>query len=93
MKYNYLIQVLIGLDQLVNTLFGGWADETISARAFRCREKSLRWYYFEKFINALFIFEDLWWWSKVGHFPTIRHCQRSFNAERDREQLPIEYRK
>lgn len=30
-----LIQVAIAIDQLANTLIGGMADETISARAFR----------------------------------------------------------
>lgn len=28
-------QVLVALDQLVNTLAGGYADETISSRAYR----------------------------------------------------------
>lgn len=92
MKYQYILQVLISIDQFINTLLGGWADETISARSFRLRERSLRWYYFEKLVNTLFIFEDLWWWKKLGHFPLIRHCQRSYNAEQDRTQLSIEYR-
>ena len=42
-------QILIALDQLLNALFGGWADESISARAFRCR-----WIWREQMINALF---------------------------------------
>lgn len=92
MKHRYIFQILIAIDQLVNTLLAGWADETISARTYRLRERSLKWYYLEKFINTLFIFEDLWWWKKTGHFPFIRHCQRSYNTERDREQLPLEYR-
>lgn len=40
-------QVLIALDQLVNTLCGGMADETISARAWRSgwkrRELVINW--------------------------------------------------
>ena len=32
---NWLLQILVGVDQLGNTLLGGWADETISARAYR----------------------------------------------------------
>lgn len=28
-------QIPIALDQFVNTLFGGWADETLSCRAWR----------------------------------------------------------
>jgi hypothetical protein len=31
----YILQVLIALDQLVNALLGGWADETLSSRAWR----------------------------------------------------------
>jgi hypothetical protein len=42
-------QVLIALDQLANTLVGGYADETISARAYR-----KRWKRREAFINWLF---------------------------------------
>lgn len=30
-----VMQVLIAIDQLANTLFGGWADETLSSRAYR----------------------------------------------------------
>lgn len=42
-------QVLIALDQLANTLVGGYADETISARAYR-----KGWKRREAFINWLF---------------------------------------
>ena len=39
----YLLQILIALDQLANTLIpGGWADETLSSRAHRMREKGDR---------------------------------------------------
>jgi hypothetical protein len=30
-----LLQIAVAIDQLGNTLIGGWADETISARAWR----------------------------------------------------------
>jgi hypothetical protein len=40
-------QILIAIDQLANTLVGGMADETISARAHRkgwkIREKVINW--------------------------------------------------
>lgn len=42
-------QFLIALDQLFNTLVGGMADETISARAHR-----RQWKKTEAFINWLF---------------------------------------
>lgn len=37
---RYVMRVLIGVDQLGNTLIGGASDETISARAGRLREKN-----------------------------------------------------
>ena len=42
-------QVLIAIDQLLNTLVGGYADETVSARAYR-----KGWKRREVFINWLF---------------------------------------
>jgi hypothetical protein len=40
----YILQVLIALDQLCNAVFGGWADETLSSRAWRempCMAKAI----------------------------------------------------
>lgn len=42
-------QVLIAIDQLANALIGGYADETISARAYR-----KGWRYRQQIINWLF---------------------------------------
>jgi hypothetical protein len=36
---SYLKRLLLGIDQLGNTILGGFADETISARAGRLRNK------------------------------------------------------
>ena len=46
-----LKQIAIALDQLVNTIFGGWADETLSARLYRTRSP------FRKVIDLLFFFD------------------------------------
>lgn len=43
-----LLQVAIAIDQLANTVIGGMADETISARAYRNH------WQVERFINWLF---------------------------------------
>jgi hypothetical protein len=51
MKWH-LLQVLIALDQLANTLLGGWADETLSSHAHR-RHPQLA-----KLIDALFWFDS-----------------------------------
>jgi len=45
-------QVLIAIDQLANTLAGGWADETLSARCWR--EKRA---FAVRIIDALFFLE------------------------------------
>lgn len=71
-------QVLIAFDQLINTLFGGKADETISARAYRLSEVSFRWYVLMRFIDVLFF------WERA-------HCLASYEAEVKRKHLPSEY--
>ena len=40
---HWLLQVFIALDQLVNALLGGWADETLSSRAWRMEAKRRPW--------------------------------------------------
>lgn len=37
---NYVIKVLLGLDQFGNTIIGGAPDETISARAGRLKNRA-----------------------------------------------------
>lgn len=70
-------QVLIAIDQLLNTLFGGFADETLSARCWRCRERQ-PFKLLESVINRLFFDPS--------------HCLDSYLSERRRFQLPPEYR-
>ncbi len=41
--YSWGRQILIALDQLVNTLLRVWPDETFSARCWRLRERYLFW--------------------------------------------------
>lgn len=71
-----LKQTLIAADQLVNAILGGYADETLSSRAWRMRHKR-SWLY--KIIDVIF------WWDP-------NHCYESFNSERIRRQLPPELR-
>lgn len=47
----WLKQVAVAVDQLVNAALGGWADETLSSRAYRTSPKA------EKVINALLWFD------------------------------------
>ena len=48
-----MTQFLIALDQLFNTMLGGYADETLSARAWRNRDKN-NW---SKVIDAVFFWD------------------------------------
>ena len=75
----YILQILIALDQLLNTMLCGWADETFSARCHR--EK--RW--LEYVIDLLF------WWQvdKNGKW----HCEQCYQHEMERRDMPEEYRK
>ena len=81
-----MMQFLIALDQLANTVVWikgdgfGFADETLSARAWRLRDQSNAW----KRIDRLF------WFDRQG---PKGHCQLSYEAELLRNHLPHGYRK
>lgn len=74
-----LTQILIAIDQLLNTLIGGYADETLSAHAYRQRGTKKHWTITYKVINAIFFWQ-------------INHCENSYMSEFERRQLPTEYR-
>lgn len=78
---HHALQVLIALDQLVNALLGGWADETLSSRAWRMERKGRPWgRVMRPLIDAL-------------ARPFERdHCRASFDNERAQRQLPPEAR-
>ena len=75
-----LKQLLICIDQLANVLIGlcggrkAWADETMSAHAWRMYlERNRSWAY--KLVDALF------WFDKD-------HCKESYESEVLKRQLP-----
>ena len=72
-------QILIALDQLFNTLAGGYADETLSARIYRRRHASWWWDFLYRLVNALFFWQD-------------NHCLDSYMSELNRRHLPHAYR-
>ncbi len=74
-----LKQVAIAVDQLVNTLLGGWADETLSARSYRLSDEKFRWYLMMRFIDIIFFFDK-------------DHCYTSYTSEKNRRHLPVAYR-
>lgn len=72
-------QVLIALDQFVNTLCNGWADETLSSRCWRWELNGKRSWP-RKLVDAFFF------WDK-------NHCRESYESELKRLQCPPELRK
>lgn len=72
--------ILIALDQLINTLFGGWPDETFSSRCWRWSKNGKRdWP--RKYIDTV-----------AGWFKDENHCRESYESERVGRQLPPELR-
>lgn len=98
MKRIWAHQVFVALDQLVNAILAGWADETISARSFRLGRKDEvagvwgRWRVAWMLVDWLFWPQDLWIALRDHKWPTIRHCERAYVSEMDRLGLPPEYR-
>ena len=79
-------QFLIAIDQVVNTLIyhtyegrkiWGFADETLSARAWRLRD--LGWMTQYKTINMIFFWQN-------------DHCKNAHDSEMNRKHLPKVYR-
>lgn len=78
---HHALQILIAMDQLVNALLGGWADETLSSRAWRTEAKGRLWgRMLRPVIDTLAL-------------PFERgHCRASFESERAQRQQPPECR-
>lgn len=80
-----LEQFLIAIDQLLNTVIGlfhargAWADETISARAWREGRNSGKWLVLRRVIDTLFFWQE-------------QHCWKAYLREHDRGHLHPEYR-
>lgn len=74
-------QFLIAVDQVGNTLLGGWADETISSRSYRLSNRRKRWAVARKMIDFIF-----------GLFGQKNHCYEAWIDERKRYQSPPEER-
>lgn len=79
--YPYLLNLLIGVDQLVNAIAGGSCDETLSSRTYRmARVKGGGWAVFEMIINTIF-FSDV---DSAGH----KHCELSYMVEMSHGHMP-----
>lgn len=69
---------LIAIDQALNVLLGGWPDETLSARCWRCRSA-------QPYTTLRAVIDGLFFWQKA-------HCASSYESERLRMQSPPEER-
>lgn len=78
MARAYIRQVLIAIDQVGNALTGGWADETLSSRAYRLRYRQ-PYRFWRAFIDAIFFWQE-------------DHCRKAYLQERHRRQFPPELR-
>lgn len=71
--------LLIAIDQLINALFGGWPDETMSSRAYRLSLNGIGWP--RRIIDCV-----------AGFLGDKDHCLESYASERNGRQLPPELR-
>lgn len=91
-------EVFIAVDQLLNAVLAGYADETISARSYRLGRRDSdagvwgRWRVSWVVVDVLFYWQDIYIWVKFGGWPIEGHCQRAYTQEVERLQLPPEYR-
>ena len=76
---EYVYQNFISLDQSVNTLLGGSADETMSSRCYRLNHIAV-YHVLETCINALFYF-----------FQGPDHCCHAYMKEVLGRQLPTKF--
>ena len=74
-------QMLLAIDQFINVcFFNGYADETISARAYRNSLKGVkRWVIARRVIDGIFFWQQ-------------RHCQGAYMNEVARVHMPVAYR-
>lgn len=77
---NYLLNLAIAIDQLLNAMLLGFADETLSSRAYRAdRDGKVFGRIFRPLIDTLFF------WDK-------RHCFQAYLAEVSRKQYSKNFR-
>ena len=72
-------QFIIAIDQLANTILGGYADETLSARAWRTENKGKL---FGKFFRP--IIDIIFFWDP-------NHCYESYLSELKKRHFPKDY--
>ena len=76
---RYLLNVLIGLDQLFTTLLGGFPDETMSSYAYRLNIQGKPFGFMRGVIDRLFFWQP-------------DHCRMAYLDEVKLRQMPPELR-
>ena len=77
---SYALNLLIGVDQLVNIVVGGEPDETMSSHAYRMERDKKPWGFLRCVIDGLFFFQP-------------NHCQHAYESELQRMQESPEFRR
>lgn len=73
MRHPDGFQIAVALDQLVNALFAGFADETLSSRAYRLSvERGCHWP--KRIIDLIFFWQS-------------EHCKTAYESELERAHL------
>jgi hypothetical protein len=77
---SYFKNVVIGLDQFLNTLLWGFPDETLSSRAYRAeRDGRILGKVLRPSIDLLLFLDP-------------KHCYTSYISELERRQLPSNFK-
>ena len=71
---QYILNILIAFDQLISALILGQPNETISSRAWRCKDANSFWKVMHSLINKLFFFQK-------------DHCYKAYLAELERKHI------
>ena len=71
---QYILNILIAFDQLISALILGQPNETISSRAWRCKDANSFWKVMHSLINKLFFFQK-------------DHCHKAYLVELERKHI------
>lgn len=85
----WLHNVAVAIDQLVNAIFMGYADETISSVSWRLHRDGVRSW-------QMWLIDTIFFWDRRRDAFTgsvIRHCEGAYLSEKYGRQLPPELRK
>lgn len=75
---NYLYNIILVLDYLINVLTGGWHDEFISTRAHRLQHSSKLWLHIRRSID----------WVAATIFRKKQHCFWSYVSDQIDRAIP-----